>query len=131
MWASLTTCQDFKFLHMHPSEKLLLSSPRLSPHGHRVLSSSCRNALTGLTGLAFGFATQANLEQQASYVQMLLVDYSSAFSTILPHKLVDRLRDQGLLCFTLIYSVTVSVSAFFGDVRVIYRDTLRGLSFPK
>ncbi|CAJ1076957.1 uncharacterized protein LOC125983400 [Xyrichtys novacula] len=34
-------------------------------------------------------AALSHLEQQGSYVRMLFVDYSSAFNTILPHKLVN------------------------------------------
>ncbi|TKS64906.1 N-lysine methyltransferase KMT5A [Collichthys lucidus] len=41
-------------------------------------------------------AALSHLEQQGSYVRMLFVDYSSAFNTILPHKLVVKLRDLGL-----------------------------------
>ena len=38
----------------------------------------------------------SHLEQQGSYVRILCVDYSSAFNTILPHKLVVKLGDLGL-----------------------------------
>ena len=38
----------------------------------------------------------SHLEQQGSYVRMLFVDYSSAFNTVLPHKLVVKLEDLGL-----------------------------------
>uniref|UniRef100_A0A3B5Q3T5 Reverse transcriptase domain-containing protein n=1 Tax=Xiphophorus maculatus TaxID=8083 RepID=A0A3B5Q3T5_XIPMA len=41
-------------------------------------------------------AALSHLEQQGSYVRMLFVDYSSAFNTILPHRLVDKLGDLGL-----------------------------------
>ncbi len=40
--------------------------------------------------------TLSHLEQEGSCVQLLFVDYSSAFNTILPHKLVDKLGDLGL-----------------------------------
>ncbi|TKS65504.1 RNA-directed DNA polymerase from mobile element jockey [Collichthys lucidus] len=41
-------------------------------------------------------AALSHLEQQGSYVRMLFVDYSSAFNTILPHKLAVKLKDLGL-----------------------------------
>lgn len=41
-------------------------------------------------------AALSHLEQQGSYVRMLFVDYSSAFNTILPHKLVEKLGDLGI-----------------------------------
>ena len=40
-------------------------------------------------------AALSHLEQPGSYVRMLFVDYSSAFNTILPDRLVDILRDLG------------------------------------
>ncbi|XP_061433262.1 uncharacterized protein LOC133358830 [Lethenteron reissneri] len=41
-------------------------------------------------------AALLHLEQPGSYVRMLFVDYSSAFNTILPHKLVEKLGDLGI-----------------------------------
>ncbi|KAM7373781.1 hypothetical protein PAMA_022061 [Pampus argenteus] len=41
-------------------------------------------------------AALSHLEGQGNYVRMLFVDYSSAFNTILPHRLVTKLRDLGL-----------------------------------
>ncbi|KAK3550067.1 hypothetical protein QTP86_019168, partial [Hemibagrus guttatus] len=41
-------------------------------------------------------AALSHLEKQGSYVQMLFVDYCSAFNTILPHILVGKLEDLGL-----------------------------------
>lgn len=38
----------------------------------------------------------SHLEQWESYVRMYLVDYSSAFNTIIPDILVSKLSDQGL-----------------------------------
>uniref|UniRef100_A0A3P9IGT3 Reverse transcriptase domain-containing protein n=1 Tax=Oryzias latipes TaxID=8090 RepID=A0A3P9IGT3_ORYLA len=38
----------------------------------------------------------SHLEKQGSYVRMLFVDYSSAYNTILPHKLVNKLMELGL-----------------------------------
>ena len=38
----------------------------------------------------------SHLEQQGSYVRMLFVDYSSAFNTILPHKLMNKLVNLGI-----------------------------------
>uniref|UniRef100_A0A3B3RCJ5 Reverse transcriptase domain-containing protein n=1 Tax=Paramormyrops kingsleyae TaxID=1676925 RepID=A0A3B3RCJ5_9TELE len=38
----------------------------------------------------------SHLEQQGSYAQLLFIDFSSAFNTILPHTLVTKLSDIGL-----------------------------------
>ncbi|KAI3369171.1 hypothetical protein L3Q82_026130 [Scortum barcoo] len=37
-----------------------------------------------------------HLDQRDTYVRMLFIDYSSAFNTIVPSKLVTKLRDLGL-----------------------------------
>uniref|UniRef100_A0A3P9MZN2 Reverse transcriptase domain-containing protein n=1 Tax=Poecilia reticulata TaxID=8081 RepID=A0A3P9MZN2_POERE len=41
-------------------------------------------------------AALSHLERQGNYVRMLFVDYSSAFNTILPHRLVYKLGELGL-----------------------------------
>lgn len=41
-------------------------------------------------------AALSHLEQQGNYVRMLFVDYSSAFNTILPGKLMNKLMDLGI-----------------------------------
>lgn len=41
-------------------------------------------------------AALSHLEQKGSYVRMLFVDYSSAFNTILPHKLLNKLVNLGI-----------------------------------
>lgn len=41
-------------------------------------------------------AALCHLEHPGSYVRLLFVDYSSAFNTILPHKLMDKLVDLGI-----------------------------------
>ncbi|KAI3368159.1 hypothetical protein L3Q82_007893 [Scortum barcoo] len=38
----------------------------------------------------------SHLDQRETYVRMLFIDYSSAFNTIVPSKLVTKLRDLGL-----------------------------------
>ncbi|KAL3051735.1 hypothetical protein OYC64_001881 [Pagothenia borchgrevinki] len=38
----------------------------------------------------------SHLDQRNTYVRMLFIDYSSAFNTIVPSKLVIKLRDLGL-----------------------------------
>ncbi|KAI3354737.1 hypothetical protein L3Q82_004570 [Scortum barcoo] len=38
----------------------------------------------------------SHLDQRDTYVRMLFIDYSSAFNTIVPSKLVTKLRDLGL-----------------------------------
>ncbi|KAK3558646.1 hypothetical protein QTP86_022960 [Hemibagrus guttatus] len=48
-------------------------------------------------------AALSYLEKQGTYVRMLFVDYSSAFNTILPHMLVDKLEDLGLPHSTCMY----------------------------
>ena len=40
--------------------------------------------------------TLSHLDQRNTYVRMLFIDYSSAFNTIVPFKLVVKLRDLGL-----------------------------------
>ena len=37
-------------------------------------------------------ATMSHLEQRGSYVRMLLLDFSSAFNTIVPNSLVEKLQ---------------------------------------
>ncbi|KAI3357157.1 hypothetical protein L3Q82_015460 [Scortum barcoo] len=49
----------------------------------------CHCALTLHTALS-------HLDQRDTYVRMLFIDYSSAFNTIVPSKLVTKLRDLGL-----------------------------------
>lgn len=41
-------------------------------------------------------AVLSHLEHQGSYALMLFVDFSSAFNTILPHRLVNKLLDIGI-----------------------------------
>lgn len=41
-------------------------------------------------------STLSHLEQRGSYARLLFVDYSSAFNTIIPERLVIRLSDLGL-----------------------------------
>ncbi|KAI3354907.1 hypothetical protein L3Q82_004701 [Scortum barcoo] len=41
-------------------------------------------------------AAFSHLDQRDTYVRMLFIDYSSAFNTIVPSKLVTKLRDLGL-----------------------------------
>ena len=38
----------------------------------------------------------SHLDQRETYVRMLFIDYSSAFNTIVPLKLITKLRDLGL-----------------------------------
>ena len=38
----------------------------------------------------------SNLDKRNTYVRMLFIDYSSAFNTILPTKLITKLRTLGL-----------------------------------
>lgn len=38
----------------------------------------------------------SHLEQQGRYARLLFVDFRSAFNTILPHRLVDKLTNLGL-----------------------------------
>lgn len=41
-------------------------------------------------------AVLSHLEQSGSYARMLFIDFSSAFITVLPHRLADKLLDIGL-----------------------------------
>ena len=65
-----------------------------SLHPHQFAYRANRS--TGDAVAAALHAALSHLEQQGSYVRMLFVDYSSAFNTILPHKLVIKLGDLGL-----------------------------------
>ncbi len=42
------------------------------------------------------FTRPWHLEQPDSYVRMLFIDFSSAFNTVIPHKLVCKLSDLGI-----------------------------------
>uniref|UniRef100_A0A670IGJ8 Reverse transcriptase domain-containing protein n=1 Tax=Podarcis muralis TaxID=64176 RepID=A0A670IGJ8_PODMU len=42
------------------------------------------------------YADLTHLEKQGNYTRLLFVDFSSAFNTILPHRLVPKLLDLGL-----------------------------------
>ncbi len=57
-------------------------------------------------------AALAHLERQGSYVRMLFVDYSSAFNTILPHKLVVKLGELGIPHDTCMW-----INSFLSDRR--------------
>ncbi|KAL0199254.1 hypothetical protein M9458_007794, partial [Cirrhinus mrigala] len=57
-------------------------------------------------------AALSHLEQQRCYVRMLFVDYSSAFNTIIPHKLVVKLEDLGLP-----QTVCMWISSFLAERR--------------
>ncbi|XP_024121111.1 uncharacterized protein LOC112142095 [Oryzias melastigma] len=57
-------------------------------------------------------AALSHLEQRGSYVRMLFVDHSSAFNTILPHKLVAKLEDLGLPSSTCLW-----ISSFLSGRR--------------
>src|SRR4029434_3433414 len=53
--------------------------------------------------------TLSHLEKSNTYVRMLFVDYSSAFNTIVPAKLVPKLRSLGLktpLCYWILDFLT-------------------------
>ena len=39
----------------------------------------------------------SHLEKMNTYVRMLFIDYSSAFNTIVPSKLITKLRNLGLI----------------------------------
>ena len=44
----------------------------------------------------------SHLDKKNTYVRMLLIDYSSAFNTVVPSKLINKLRTLGLntsLCY--------------------------------
>ncbi len=56
----------------------------------------CRNRSTE-DAISIALHTSlSHLEHPDTYVRMLFVDFSSAFNTVVPHKLVNKLRDLGL-----------------------------------
>ena len=51
----------------------------------------------------------SHLDKRITYVRMLLIDYSSAFNTIMPSKLINKLRTLGLntsLCYWILNFLT-------------------------
>ena len=55
--------------------------------------------------------TLFHLDKGNMYVRMLFIDYSSAFNTIFPYRLVSELVDQGLstsLCKWIVRNITLS-----------------------
>ena len=100
----ITSLNDYRPVALTPVvmkcfEKLVCSHitaalPRsLDPHqfAYRANRSTGDAVATAL------HAALSYLEKQGSYVRMLFVDYSSAFNTILPHKLVVKLGASGSL----------------------------------
>lgn len=53
-------------------------------------------------------AALSHLEQRGSYARLLFVDFSSAFNTILPHRLVVKLGDLGFP-----HSICMWINSFF------------------
>ncbi|KAK0155571.1 hypothetical protein N1851_002050 [Merluccius polli] len=76
-------------------------SPITSLNDYRPVALTPTSTLTSShivrTEDAIAVALQSvlnQLEQQQSYVQMLFVDYSSTFNTIIPDRLITKLRDE-------------------------------------
>ena len=60
----------------------------------------------------------SHLDKRNSYERMLLIDYSSAFNTVVPSKLINKLRTLGqnrlldfLTCRPLVVRVGINTSA--------------------
>ncbi|KAI3363529.1 hypothetical protein L3Q82_012135 [Scortum barcoo] len=76
----------------------------------------------------------SHLDQRDTYVRMLFIDYSSAFNTIVPSKLVTKLRDLGLnsaLSNTIIKFAdnTTVIGLITGvDDETAYREEVRALT---
>ena len=69
------------------------------------LNSSTHNAISIALNTAL-----SHLDKRNTYVRMLFIDYSSAFNTIVPSKLITKLRTLGLntsLCNWILVFLTV------------------------
>jgi hypothetical protein len=69
----------------------------------------CNNRST-VDAISFALHTAlSHLDKNNTYVRMLLIDYSSAFNTIVPRKLITKLRTLGLntsLCHWILELLT-------------------------
>eukprot|EP00061_Rhincodon_typus_P011102 g35879.t1 len=57
------------------------------------------------------------LDNKETYIRLLLIDYSSAFNTAIPTKLISRLRDLGL-CFPSAFCILSSLTHRLQSVKV-------------
>ncbi|KAK3546210.1 hypothetical protein QTP70_025211 [Hemibagrus guttatus] len=73
--------------HIKASIPTDLDSHQFAYCGNRSMEDAISTAL---------HTSLSHLEHPNSYVRMLFVDFSSAFNTIVPHKLVDKLNNLGL-----------------------------------
>ncbi|KAK3543953.1 hypothetical protein QTP70_031863 [Hemibagrus guttatus] len=73
--------------HIKASIPTDLDSHQFAYHGNRSTEDVISTAL---------HTSLSHLEHPKTYVRMLFVDFSSAFNTIVPHKLVDKLNNLGL-----------------------------------
>ncbi|KAI3351496.1 hypothetical protein L3Q82_020345, partial [Scortum barcoo] len=69
----------------------------------------------------------SHLDQRDTYVRMLFIDYSSAFNTIVPSKLITKLRDLGLnsaLCDWILNFLTGRPQAVrIGQHHILHPDS--------
>ena len=76
----------------------------------------------------------SHLEHRDTYVQMLFVDYSSAFNTVIPSRLTEKLSTLGLtssLCFWVLDFLTnrpqaVTVGTWTSSFRTVSTGTPEG-----
>ncbi|KAK3563111.1 hypothetical protein QTP86_016349, partial [Hemibagrus guttatus] len=73
--------------HIKASIPTDLDSHQFAYHGNRSTEDAISTAL---------HTSLSHLEHPNTYVRMLFVDFSSAFNTIVPHKLVDKRNNLGL-----------------------------------
>ncbi|KAK3530554.1 hypothetical protein QTP86_027916 [Hemibagrus guttatus] len=73
--------------HIKASIPTDLDSHQFAYHGNRSTEDAISTAL---------HTSLSHLEYPSTYVRMLFVDFSSAFNTIVPHKLWDKLNNLGL-----------------------------------
>ncbi|KAI3376831.1 hypothetical protein L3Q82_000406 [Scortum barcoo] len=69
---------------------------KVLPRYHQNISCSMRGQLEDAIALTLHTALSHLDQRDTYYVRMLFIDYSSAFNTIVPSKLVTKLRDLGL-----------------------------------
>ncbi|KAI3364119.1 hypothetical protein L3Q82_010794 [Scortum barcoo] len=102
MWAGLKTLTDYKKKISSAEGDVSASLPdelntfyarfeSTSPAIMKCFEQSTEDAIALTLHTAL-----SHLDQRDTYVRMLFIDYSSAFNTIVPSKLITKLRDLGL-----------------------------------
>eukprot|EP00061_Rhincodon_typus_P013899 g40560.t1 len=64
-------------------------------HSAVGLESHCNRSMADAICLAL-YSSLEHLNNEDTYVRLLPIDYNSAFSTVIPNKLISKLQDQSL-----------------------------------